>query len=481
MFVNRERELDALETRYASDQAEMFVLYGRRRVGKTELLRTFCQDKRHVFFVADLGSEATQLAAFSRVIGRQLVSPTADIAFPSWDATFDFLAEAARTERLVVVVDEFSYLAQTKPAFPSILQRLWDTQLQATRLMLILCGSYVGLMERDVLAYRAPLYGRRTGQWLLTPLTFAQIGPFLPTYALADRLPAYAILGGTPAYLAQFDPRRSLADNILATILSPQGYLYDEARFLLLQEVRDPRSYFAVLEALAMGCTRPNEIAQKAGLGTGAAAMPALKTLIGLRLVERRVPATERQPHKSRQGLYHISDPYFRFWFRFVHPHRSALEEGRAPAVLDQFIRPQLDLFTGPIFEAICREHVWQMDLPFTPQRVGGWWDRRTEIDVVAVNDTEQALLVGECKWSTKPVGTNILDDLKGKLPRLLPRGDWQQITYALFSRSGFTPALQARAETESVRLVELESLGQSAQANGGMQAGASRCASRQG
>ena len=460
MFVNRERELAALETRYATDQAEMFVLYGRRRVGKTELLRTFGRDKRHVFFVADLGSEATQLAAFSRAIGRQLISPTAEVAFPTWDAAFDFLAQAARTERLVVVLDEFSYLAQTNPAFPSVLQRLWDTQLQATRLMLVLCGSYIGLMERDVLAYRAPLYGRRTGQWLLTPLTFAQIGPFLPAYAPADRVLAYAILGGTPAYLAQFDPGRALADNILTAILAPQGYLYDEARFLLLQEVRDPRSYFAILEALALGCTRPNEIAQQAGLGTGAAVMPALHTLMDLRLVERQVPATERQPLKSRQGLYHISDPYFRFWFRFVHPQRSALEEDRAPLVLEQSILPQLDRFTGPVFEAICREHVWRMVLPFMPQRVGGWWDRRAAIDVVAVNDAARALLVGECQWSTKPVGPDILDDLQGKAAHLLAAGDWQQVVYALFSRAGFTPALRARAAAEAVLLVGLEDVG---------------------
>ncbi|HFD40853.1 MAG TPA: ATP-binding protein [Anaerolineae bacterium] len=461
MFVNRERELAALEACYATDKAELFVLYGRRRVGKTELLRTFCRDKRHIFFVADLGSEATQLAAFSRVVGRQLLG-SGEIGFPSWDAVFDLLARSSQSERLVVVLDEFSYLAQSNPAFPSILQRLWDTQLRESRIMLILCGSYIGLMERDVLAYRAPLYGRRSGQWLLTPLSFDQIGPFLPTYAPADRVRAYAILGGTPAYLTRFDPRRSLGDNILTAILSPQGYLYDEARFLLLQEVREPRSYFAVLEALAQGRTRPNEIAQKAGMGGGAAAMPTLKTLMDLRLVERHVPVTERHPHKSRKGLYRISDPYFRFWFRFVHPQRSALEEGRAQAVLEQQILPVLDHFTSLTFEEICRQHVWRMALPFVPQRVGAWWDRHTEIDVAAVGKAEDALLVGECKWSARPVGANILDDLKRKAARLLGQGTWSQVIYALFSRSGFTPAMKALAEAEAVHLVDLSAFGDS-------------------
>jgi len=456
MFVNRERELAALETCYASDKAELFVVYGRRRVGKTELLRTFCLDKRHIFFVADLGSEATQLAAFSRSIAHQVIGSQADLIFSSWDAAFDLLARSAQDERLVVVLDEFSYLAQVNPAFPSILQRLWDTQLKETRIKLILCGSYVGLMERDVLAYRAPLYGRRSGQWLLAPLGFDQVVHFLPSYSPADRVRAYATLGGTPAYLAQFDDRRSLAENIQTTILSPQGYLYDEARFLLLQEVREPRSYFAVLEALAQGCTRPNEIAQQAGLGGGAAAMPALKTLIDLRLVERHLPVTERHSPKSRKGLYRISDPYFRFWFRFVHPQRSALEEGRGQATLDQYIMPQLDLFTSLTFEQICRDHVWKMGLPFTPQRVGAWWDRLAEIDVLAASEADKSLAIGECKWSVKPVGADIWEDLKRKEARLLSKGQWPHVTYVLFARAGFTAAMIELAAREGILLVDL-------------------------
>ncbi len=463
MFIDRERELAMLEERYSSDQAELFVLYGRRRVGKTELLRAFCQGKRHVFFVADLGSEPLLLAAFSRAIGEHLLGPGVPLAFSTWDAAFDYLTDAAQTERLVVVLDEFGYLAQANSAFPSILQRLWDTRLKDTRIFLILCGSYVSLMEREVLAYRAPLYGRRTGQYLLMPLDFNEAILFFPRYSPDDLVTAYAVLGGTPAYLRQFDDHRPLLENIRDRILTPQTYLYDEPRFLLLQEVREPRSYFAILEAMARGNTRPNEIAQAAGLGGGAAAMPYIKMLMQLRLVERRVPATKRHPHKSRKGIYRIGDPFFRFWFRFVYPHRSALEEGRVDQVLEHHIVPRLDQFTADTFEEICRRHIWRLKLPFIPERVGAWWSAKGEIDTVAISDEARAVLVGECKWSRKPVGTDIFEELQRKARLLQREGSWERIHYALFSRSGFTKALQEAAARQGVILISPQDLVQGA------------------
>lgn len=459
MFIDRERELTMLEERWSSNQAELFVLYGRRRVGKTELLRAFCREKRHVFFVADLGSEALLLAAFSRVIGEHLLGPDVPLAFPTWDAAFEYLANAAQTERLVVVLDEFGYLAQANPAFPSILQRLWDTRLKDTQIVLVLCGSYVSLMEREVLTYRAPLYGRRTGQHLLMPLEFPKAALFSPRYGSDDLITTYAVLGGTPAYLRQFNDRYPLVDNIRDRILTSQTYLYDEPRFLLLQEVREPRSYFAVLEAMARGNTRPNEIGQAAGLGGGSAVMPYIKMLMELRLIERRVPATQRHPHKSRKGIYRISDPFFRFWFRFVYPHRSALEEGRTTQVLEQQVVPRLDEFTADTFEEICRRHVWRLELPFIPERVGAWWSPKGEIDVVAVSDESRTVLVGECKWSTKPVGLNILEELQGKLQLLQREGAWDRVYYALFSRAGFIEALQETAGRQGVMLIDPQDL----------------------
>ena len=329
MFVDRVRELQLLEERYASGQAELFVLYGRRRVGKTELLRAFCEGKPHIFYVADLGTEVSTLAEFTRQISQHVFGIGDAISpFATWDAAFEFLARQAVQERLVVIIDEFTYLIDANDAVPSILQRLWDTQLQRTQLMLVLCGSYVGMMEQHVLAYRAPLYGRRTGQWRLQPLDFWNVRFFLPGYSNEDLVRAYAVLGGVPAYLRQFDEKRSLLDNIERSILTQGSFLYDEPRFLMLQELRDPNRYFSVLEAIAGGKTRMNEIAQASGIATSSVTF-YLNTLQEMGLIERAVPATEMQAHKSKRGIYRLLDNYFRFWFRFVYPESLSSGERR--------------------------------------------------------------------------------------------------------------------------------------------------------
>ena len=457
MFVNRALELAALQRSYESERAEMFVLYGRRRVGKTALLRTFCRDKRHVFFVGDLGTASAALAAFTRQVSEHVHGrPDAVSAFSSWDAAFQYLLPHATHERLVVVLDEFTYLIDADPAVPSIVQRIWDTLLADTRIMLVLCGSYVGMMEQHVLAYRAPLYGRRTAQWQLVPLGFWDAQAFLPGLSAPDRVRTYAVLGGVPAYQLQFDNRASLATNIMTNLLAPGAYLYDEPRFLLLQELRDPRRYFSILAAIASGRSRQNEIAQATGIASGS--LPFyLGTLREMGLVERRVPATEARPEKSKRGLYFLRDHLFRFWFRFVYPNRALLERGEALPVRDE-VMAQLDQFTGPAFEVICREHVWRMHrsgaMGFRPKVVAPWWNHREELDVVGIGDKD--LLVGECKWTKRPVGVNVLNDLERRAALLTSKGSWARTHLVLFARSGFTAALTARAAAEGVQLIPL-------------------------
>lgn len=467
MFVDRARELAALEAAFASDQAELYVLYGRRRVGKTELLRRFCEGKRHIFFIADLGTETSGLADFTRQVSLAVFGrPDAIGPFPSWDSALEFVAQQAQNERLVVVIDEFTYLSQVNPAIPSIVQRLWDAKLQRTRVVLVLCGSYVGMMEKQVLGYRAPLYGRRTGQWQLQPLAFADVGEFFPDYSPADRVRTYAVLGGIPAYLRQFDPKRSLLHNVEHRLLTTGTYLHEEPRLLLLQELTEPGRYFAILEAIANKRTRPNEIAQTVGLP--APSLPFyLGTLRELGLVERRVRVTELHAERSKRGSYRIADNFFRFWFHYVYPNRSLLGRGEvAPA--RKHVESTLDEFVGPAFEDICREHIWRLSregkLGFTPRAVGSWWadDGADELDIVALGEKEAVL--GECKWSGRPVGTDVLDALIEKAG-VFKRDEgvrWlelDRVHYALFSRSGFTPELLARAEAESVLACDLAEL----------------------
>lgn len=439
MFVNRRSELDLLEKHYKSGRAELFVLYGRRRVGKTELLAHFCQGKRHVFFVADQVPEPTLRANLSKAINDVIFGVgQVSAVYNTWDDLLNTLAKQAQTERLVVVIDEFPYLVASDPSLTSILQRTWDRTLKNTQIMLVLNGSYIGMMEETVLGYKAPLYGRRTAQYLLEPLEFIDAQLFFPSYSAEDRLRAYAVYGGTPAYLQTIQPDQSLQTNIIEGILTRGSALYDEVRFVLQQELREPRNYFAVLQAIASGNTRQNEIKQAAALEN---ITPYLETLQQLHLVERIVPVTESQPHKSRRGVYRLKDNFLRFWFRFVLPHHSQLERGAKEVVFDTVISPDLDAFTSNVFEQVCQQYFWRNGLygklPFLPRQIGGWWQANEEIDLVLLSDTHTMLV--ECKWSRRPVGVDILEQLEAKSKRLMKEVDGQTLLFGLCSRSGFT------------------------------------------
>lgn len=460
MFINRVKELRLLEKRFSSGQAEFFVLYGRRRVGKTELLARFCEDKRNIFFVADLGAESSLRAGLSAIIQTTLYGPgQAKAVYATWEDLLSALVQASQTERLVVVLDEFPYLIQAYPPLATLFQRVWDRALKDSQIMLILCGSTISMMEETVLGYQAPLYGRRTGQYLLESLQFEDARLFFPQYSLEDKVRAYAVYGGTPAYLRTLQPDGSLAENILDGILSPGSFLYDEARFILQQELREPRNYMAIVQAIAAGKTRLNEIKQATGID---GAMAYLDTLQHLHLVERVTPVTETQPHKSRRGLYRLRDHFLRFWFRYVLPNRSQLERGSGQFVLENQVLPQIDMFTGLPFEDVCRQFIWRAglagELPFIPANVGGWWNAKEEIDLVALGETKA--LLAECKWTHKSVGTNILAELEKKAEGIMPELEGRNLMFALCSRSGFTSHLvQSVEKRKDVLLFDLPAI----------------------
>lgn len=442
MFVNRVSELELLEKRYALGKAEFFVLYGRRRVGKTELLARFCEGKRSIFFVSDLGSEISLRTALSAAVNSTLFGPNQmNAVYSTWEDLFHALAQAAQNERLVVVLDEFPYLVTAHPPLATILQRFWDQTLKNGQIMLILCGSYIGMMEETVLGYQAPLYGRRTGQYLLEPLQFKDARLFYPSFPLDDQVRAYAVYGGTPAYLHTIQSQQSLKENILDGILTRGSFLYDEVRFVLQQELREPRNYFAILQAIAAGKTRLNEIKQATGID-GATAY--LDTLQQLHLVERLVPVTETQPQKSRRGIYRLKDQYLRFWFRYVHPNRSQLERGAAQTILENQVLPEIDHFASLTFEEVCQQFFWQAGLsgklPFVLTNIGNWWNAHEEIDLIVLGENDTILV--ECKWTSKPVGTDILAELERKAQLAKAELEDRRIRYSLCSRSGFTAQL---------------------------------------
>ena len=451
-FVDREDELALLERAWASGKAELFVVYGRRRVGKTALLRRFSQGKPGAYWVAAISSDATLRRSFTQA----LEGEDAAFAYDDWHGAF-LAAQGDPDARRLLVIDEYPYLAGAVPGVGTVLQAVWDEVLERSRVMVVLCGSHIGMMEREAVSYRAPLFGRRTGQIRLGPLPTWGVAAMLPGYDAAAVVETVATLGGVPAYLQMLDQDRSVIENLERLTLDPNGVLHQEPVFLLREELHEPRSYFALLQAIAAGNTRLNEIAQAAGVER-ASASRYLATLVDLGVVERTVPVTERHPEKSRKGIYVISDGFLRFWFRFVAPFGSLLATGQTAAVRSRLQR-DLAGFVSPAFEQLSREWVVRAGastaLPLSPRAVGRWWTRQAEIDVVALGD--EGVLLGECKWSTRPVGLDVLDALRVRGEVF--RGETgmaahEPVWYALFSRSGFTPDALAEAKAERVLLV---------------------------
>jgi AAA+ ATPase superfamily predicted ATPase len=449
--------------RAESKQAELIAVYGRRRIGKTELLREAFKKRKAIFFVADLGAEQDQRRRFSEVIQALYPSPLLQTDPPSqWDSLFRYLIDLGKKERIVLVIDEFPYLCSSQPALPSILQRIWDEAGKHSKVCLILCGSFVSFMEREILGHKSPLYGRRTGQLLLRPLPLNTLKGFFPGYSAEEKISAYAILGGVPAYLIQFSDKLSLAQNIEKQILNPTAFLYDEVRFILMEELRDPKLYLSILQSIAFGNTRLNDIVQRTGIERGPVSK-YLSVLQDLRLIEREIPATEKHPEKSRKGIYRLSDNFFRFWFRFVLPQRSRLVESGGRRIMEREILPHLDNFIGQVFDKICAEilrylrGVGRIHLDY--DTAGRWWDGNEEIDLVGMSG-DIPVFVAECKWSKKAIGIDVLKNLQRKVSLLAPEGRTANIRLGLFSRSGFTKELEDLGKKGKIELIDIRKIG---------------------
>jgi hypothetical protein len=360
-FLGRTRELAVLEELASSPRAEFFVLYGRRRVGKTELLQQLCRTRRSVYFVAAQVRDKDNLLAFRNALQEGLGDPlVAHVEFSDWAAALGYAAERSAGERLVLVLDEFPYLCEANKGLPSLLQRFWDQRGKRSNLMLVLCGSQMSFMEKEVLAERSPLFGRRTGQRRLEPLAPSESLAFFPRWPMRERIRAYAILGGMPAYLRRFDDAQSLADNLGREILRPEGYLFDEVQFLLRTELSSPHTYNSILAAVARGAERVGDIALAVGVDSPTA-NKYLHVLRELYLVERTTPLTDPDPLRSRRGVYRVLDRFLSFHFRHLQPHLSLIEAGRGGRVYEEFLEPDLarledDAWTDFLLEHLTRQ-----------------------------------------------------------------------------------------------------------------------------
>lgn len=462
-FYDRTIELEALDQHWQSDSAEFALLYGRRRLGKTYLLQKFLSDgKPHCYFLA----AQTSLTANLTELAQALIKTASGSGYTIADlSTFGnilrFAGSLARDQRFVLVLDEFQYLLEQDPSIPSQIQAWWDTEGIRSRVFLVLCGSHLGMME-GLGGYQAPLFGRFTFRYKLSPMTYRDVGLFYTDsgYSAREKLMAFGILGGTPRYHALFDPHQDLETNIGQHILSSTGLLRNEPEVLMLSsQVRDAAPYNAVLRALADGCTKPNEIKQVVG-STSAQLTFYLRNLMDLEWITREYPFDETS---DRRAIYKINDHFIRFWYRFVDRLRSDLEFQDYRDVYEVSIQPRLSDYMGIYsFEDVCHQFLKVKGSDVLGQgirRASRYWSRdgSLEIDVMAVL-VDGSYLFGECKWSSSPIGVAVYYALRDKVARM-PERCRDSARYILFSSAGFDDNLSATAERDGVVLVTAEDI----------------------
>ena len=480
MFIGRAQELQFLRDKYDEQKGQLIVWYGRRRVGKTETLREFCKDKPHVYYACAQTNDRVQLSKFSDILFREDIPAKQYIsAFSDWEQAFRAIRDLPYgDQKKLIVIDEFPYMCQGNPSIPSILQNLWDAELKHHNVMIILCGSALSFIEKDLLAEKNPLYGRATGIYKMDKMSFYDAIRFFPNYSNKDKVLAYAVLGGVPHYLSQFNPALSLADNIKRHILTKGCTLYSEVEFLLHQELRETPIYNSIIEAVALGNTKLNDISQKSLIEDTSKTSVYLKNLIELGIIEREfsIDTGLKEQANTKRGTYRLNDNFFRFWYAFGFPNLSQLEDHDVEGVYQYIIEPALHAYASLAFEDVCREFVRrcqkQQKLPFRYAKMGRWFGKttlrddqatnglrvgETEIDLLAISRNAQDFLVGECKFKNSPFSYS---DYLNTLAKMTPLKDKARFFYALFSESGFDQKIEAEANTsQQLFLFDLDAI----------------------
>jgi AAA+ ATPase superfamily predicted ATPase len=444
-FVNRTEELARLRDLFDSHDAELAVVYGRRRLGKTRLVKQALEDyERTVFYQARQKTRTLQLEQFAEAAADTF--PGIERIRRDWETLFEYLGE----QDAIVVLDEFPYLIEQDESLPSVLQALFDHEFDDSAAMFVLVGSSISMMEEATLLGDSPLYGRSSLKLDVRQLPFDAAIKFLPDDITPDdAVRAWSVFGGVPYYLEELDPTTPLGANIRRTVLTRHGSLHDEPEYVLRMELQEPTRYFSILEAIAGGATGRNEIAGETGIDYNQLST-YLDRLSRLRLVERRVPVTER-PERSKRGRYRIRDPFFRFWFRFLYGSSDRYDQFGEGAY-ERLLEPHMPDFVAPAFEDLCCRALRTLYDEYPVVDVGQWWYQEYEVDVVGLTD-EDVLIAGECKYQASPVGFSALSSLETHVEQLrwTPDRDEDRICeYVLFSRSGFTDAVRDVATRRS-------------------------------
>ena len=448
-FLGRDSEMASLEREYKRNSG-FVVIYGRRRVGKTTLIKEFIKGKNALYFLANEEGDRQNLNKLTEKLAEYTKQPyIAGSRLENWLSAFRALAAYDPQNKKILVIDEFQYLVNGNPAYPSIFQEAWDEILKDSNIMVILCGSLISMMTSQVLSHSSPLYGRRTAQIRLQPLLFSDYYKAFPDKTFSELVELYAVTGGVPKYIEFFDNSETIWANISNVILDKSGFLYEEPIFLLEKEIREPVNYFSIMKAISLGNHKLSKIAGVLEQKT-TSITPYLATLTELFLVEKRTPVTEQFPDKSRKGLYYISDQFIDFWFKFVYPYRGELELDNRDYVMKKIRSVFMENHVSFVFESVSREILSLLcnngSIEHIPSKIGSYWNGNTEIDVVSIDNEHNSIFVGECKYYDRPVPADVYFDLQKKCEGIT-EFQGKKLLYGIFSVSGYETRLVETAQ----------------------------------
>lgn len=462
-FYCRENELRKMNHRFEEGNFECVIIYGRRRVGKTALINEFCKGKKTIYFSALKTTATENLSALSKAVYQYEHPETEDYPqFPSFEAVLNEIGTLGKDDRIVFVIDEYPYLAESYSAVSSRLQHLIDHEWQNGKMYLILCGSSMSFMQNQVLGYESPLYGRRTAQFKIEPLTYKETAVFHPELSDEENAYIYGITGGIPHYINKLAVKKDLDAALIDNLFDRSSYLFEEPENLLKQELREPAVYNSIIRAIAEGASKLNEIATKVGLKSGPCSK-YVNVLIDLGIIKKEMPVTESPTKKT---IYMIEDNFFRFWYRFVPQNMSSISAGRFEKLYEKVVKANLHDYMGLVFEKMCKEYLlnYADDLPFELSDIGQWWgpDAKTkkevQIDIVAVpvqepNKPVTDYMIASCKFKNEKIG---LSELKLIEEYAEVFGKGRNYHYIIFSLGGFTDELIKVSKNDGVKLIML-------------------------
>jgi len=454
MFVGRAEQLQIFENMYRSDHFEFIVLYGQRRIGKTTLLGEFIKDKKAIFFTAKEANDVMNLQEFTEVVA-DYFKLTGGIQFATWQSAFEFIASQEKDEKIIVIFDEYPYAAMANKSLNSMLQIAIDHRLNKTKMKLVLSGSHVSFMEKEVMGSKSPLYGRRTRALQLKPFDYFETGLMLEGYANIEKIKFYSIFGGVPYYLSLINKQQSFEENVIDMFFKVDGNLYDEPNFLMKEEFREPAIYNSVIMAIAKGANRPHTIQEVAGLEASSSPF-YLKQLVDIGFLRKVLPFGEHLL-RSKKGIYEIADNTFRFWYEHVYPNTSSIELGFGKTVAEKKVLPFIDEFIGKsVFENVSQQYLIRAVksglISLIPTQIGKWWGNdpkeKKESDIDVVFEAENEVILGECKWRESFSEVSEIKKLIDK-PRLLPH--YEKYHFYFFTKHPFRKQTKAAIQAENL------------------------------